>query len=490
MRKGEIYEGTVREVLFPNKGTVVTDEGETCVVKNVIPGQRVSFRTTKLRHGEAEGIKLGVVKKAENELECAGCCHFGVCGGCAYHNISYDDQLKIKETQVLRLLKNVPGNPMGVTDELTLDNNELYKGVFASPLLYGYKNKMEFSFGDEQKGGELTLGLHKRDSFYDVVPVPECKIVCEDIRKIITFVLAECRRQQLPYYHKITHEGLLRHLLVRRSEKSGEILIGLVTSSQMKMDLDAFKNGLLELPLEGSYAGILNIINDAPADAVKADRVDILYGRDYFYEELLGLKFKVSLFSFFQTNSLGAEVLYNTAKGFILEAMEKQGLLSKDAGTEEIRKNGPVIYDLYSGTGTIAQLLSPVAKEVIGVEIVEEAVEAAKVNTIGNEISNCSFIAGDVLKVIDDIETKPDFIVLDPPREGIHPKALPKLVAYGVQSMIYISCKPTSLAHDLPAFLEAGYEVTRLAMVDMFPWTMNIETVVLLSKPVDSWGRG
>lgn len=481
MKKGEIYEGLVEDVLFPNKGVVVTPEGEKCMCKNVLPGQKIRFRVTKLRHGDAEGMKLEVLENAAYE-KTPECPHFGKCGGCAYHTLEYEKQLKIKEQQVLKLLKNMPGNPIGISEQLTIDNDELYKGVISSPIKYGYKNKMEFSFGDETKGGELTLGLHKKDSFYDVVPVPECRIVCEDIRKILSFVSEECRRQKLPYYHKMTHEGFLRHLLVRRSEKSGEILLALVTSSQQEMDLESFKNGLLALELKGSYAGILRIVNDQLADAVHADSIDILYGKDFFTEEVLGLTFKVSLFSFFQTNTLGAEKLYDTSRSFILEAMANQGLLNQEADKEEIAKNGPVIYDLYSGTGTIAQLLSPVAKKVIGVEIVEEAVEAAKNNTIRNNITNCEFIAGDVLKTLDNITTKPDFIVLDPPREGINPKALPKLISYDVQNMIYISCKPTSLAHDLPTFIEAGYEVKKLAMVDMFPWTMNIESIVLLSR--------
>ena len=175
---------------------------------------------------------------------------------------------------------------------------------------------------------------------------------------------------------------------------------------------------------------------------------------------------RVSTFSFFQTNSLGAEVLYTTAREYI-----------GDLGQGE-----KTVYDLYSGTGTIAQLMAPVAGKVIGVEIVEEAVEAAKKNAKLNGLDNCDFIAGDVLKVLDDIEEKPDFIVLDPPRDGIHPKALGKIVNYGVDHMVYISCKPTSLVRDLEVFLEAGYRVERACAVDQFPWTANVETVVLLSR--------
>ena len=329
---------------------------------------------------------------------------------------------------------------------------------------------MEFSFGDEYKDGPLSLGLHKKGSTYDVLTACDCKIVHEDFTKILTCVLAYFKERNASYYHKISHEGYLRHLLVRRAENTGEILVNLVTTSQEEWDLMPLVQEVLGLPLEGKVVGFLHIINDSLADVVKSDETKVLYGQDYFYEELLGLKFKITPFSFFQTNSLGAEVLYSTAREFVGETKDR------------------TIFDLYSGTGTIAQILAPVAKEVIGVEIVEEAVTAAKENAEANGLTNCSFLAGDVLKVIDEIEEKPDFIVLDPPREGIHPKALPKIVdLYRCEKMLYISCKPTSLARDLVEFAKYGYRVEKVCCVDMFPGTVHCETVVLLSKgEVDS----
>jgi 23S rRNA (uracil-5-)-methyltransferase RumA len=329
---------------------------------------------------------------------------------------------------------------------------------------------MEFSFGDEYKDGPLSLGLHKKGSTYDVLTACDCKIVHEDFTKILTCVLAYFKERNASYYHKISHEGYLRHLLVRRAENTGEILVNLVTTSQEEWDLMPLVQEVLGLPLEGKVVGFLHIINDSLADVVKSDETKVLYGQDYFYEELLGLKFKITPFSFFQTNSLGAEVLYSTAREFVGETKDR------------------TIFDLYSGTGTIAQILAPVAKEVIGVEIVEEAVTAAKENAEANGLTNCSFLAGDVLKVIDEIEEKPDFIVLDPPREGIHPKALPKIVdLYRCEKMLYISCKPTSLARDLVEFAKYGYRVEKVCCVDMFPGTVHVETVVLLSKgEVDS----
>jgi 23S rRNA (uracil-5-)-methyltransferase RumA len=266
------------------------------------------------------------------------------------------------------------------------------------------------------------------------------------------------------YYHKLRHEGYLRHLLLRRAETTGEILVNLVTTSQSEYELTPLVDALKALPLNGKIVGILHIINDSLADVVQSDETQILYGQDYFYEEILGLRFKITPFSFFQTNSLGAEVLYNAAREYIGD--------TKDM----------TVFDLYSGTGTIAQILASVAKEVIGVEIVEEAVEAAKENAALNGLTNCSFIAGDVLKVLDDLTEKPDFIVLDPPRDGIHPKALPKIIDYGVDRLVYISCKPTSLARDLEQFLARGYRVEKACCVDMFPQTVHVEVVTCLHR--------
>lgn len=466
MKKGQVYEGVVERIDFPNKGIVKVGE-DVCVVKNALPGQKVTFSISKLRKGKAEGRLLQVTE--QSPLECGSpCSHFGLCGGCTYLSFPYEEQLKIKEGQVKRLL-----------DSVLLDGQGAYhwEGIKASPAYFAYRNKMEFSFGDETKDGPLTLGMHKRGSFYDVLTVNDCRIVDEDYRKILTAVRDYFAERNVCFYHRLSHEGFLRHLLVRKAVKTGEILVALVTTTQrpwkaetasgLQELIDGFCTLLQGLSLDGTLTGVLHMENDSIADVVQSDKTRILYGKDYFYEELLGLKFRITPFSFFQTNSLGAEVLYETARSYI-------GKLS--GGKES------VVFDLYSGTGTIAQLMAPVAGKVIGVEIVEEAVEAAKENAALNGLTNCEFLAGDVLKVLDDITEKPDFIILDPPRDGIHPKALPKIINYGVERIVYISCKPTSLVRDLTVFLENGYRVEKATAVDQFPWTANVETICLLSK--------
>ncbi|MEE0390368.1 MAG: 23S rRNA (uracil(1939)-C(5))-methyltransferase RlmD [Lachnospiraceae bacterium] len=464
MKKGQVLEGIVERVAFPNKGIVsVEGEEQKVIVKNAIEGQKIRFSINKKRKGKAEGRLLEVIEKSplQTEEECA---YFGKCGGCMYQGVPYQEQLKIKETQVKNLLA-----PVLLNAGYELD--EIFEGVKESPRSLAYRNKMEFSFGDEVKDGPLSLGMHKRGSFHDIVTVDGCRIVDEDYSKILRGVLDFFTEHQVPFYHKMSHVGYLRHLLVRKAVKTGEILIDLVTTTQpiegadTKELLSEMAATICALELEGTVVGILHTENDSVADAVINEHTELLYGQDHFEEELLGLQFSISPFSFFQTNSLGAEVLYETAREYVA-----------DAG------NGKIVYDLYSGTGTIAQILAPVAKEVIGVEIIEEAVEAAKENAKRNRLGNCEFLAGDVLKVLDDIEQKPDFIVLDPPRDGIHPKALEKIISYGVEKMVYISCKPTSLARDLEVLLARGYEAERICCVDMFPQTTGIENVCLLGK--------
>ncbi len=461
MKKGERAEGRVSEVKFPNKALVQCEDGSICSVKNGLPGQKVSFVVKKVRKGRAEGQLLEVLEPAEYETD-SPCPHFGACGGCSYQTVPYEIQLALKEKQVKMLLEPVLEKQKGTYR---------WESIRPNPQVYGYRNKMEFSFGDGIKGGPLELGLHKKGSFYDIVTVSECRIVDEDYRNIVKAVLAYFRERGVSFYHRLRHTGYLRHLLVRKAGKTGEILIALVTTTQETHDLTALKDTLLSLPLHGKITGILHTKNDTVSDTIKSDETIVLYGKDYFYEELLGLQFKISQFSFFQTNSRGAEVLYRTARELIGEVGK-----SKDGKPDQI------LFDLYSGTGTIAQMMAPVVKKVIGVEIVEEAVEAARENAKRNGLQNCEFIAGDVLKVLDTIEEKPDFIILDPPRDGIHPKALQKIIAYGVDRILYISCKPTSLARDLEVFLAMGYEAEKVTMVDMFSGTVHIETIVALSR--------
>jgi 23S rRNA (uracil-5-)-methyltransferase RumA len=457
MKKGDILTGRVERVDFPNKAYVsvisdnAEDNGKKVIVKNSIPGQLVEFGINKKRGDRCEGRLLRVLEKSPLETTTA-CPYFGKCGGCTYQTYAYEAQLAMKEKQVKDILDGA------------VKTDYVFEGITGSPKNEAYRNKMEFSFGDEVKDGELALGLHKRNSNFDIVTVDGCRIIHEDFSKILRATLDYFKDKSVPYLHKLTHEGYLRHLLVRRAEKTGEILIDLVTTTQREVALDGWKDALLALPLEGRIAGILHTRNDSLADVVKNDGTEVLYGRDYIEEELLGLRFRISPFSFFQTNSLGAEVLYSKARDYMGTTKDK------------------TVFDLYSGTGTIAQILAPVAKKVVGVEIVAEAVEAARQNAHLNGLDNCEFIADDVLKALDNITETPDLIMLDPPRDGIHPKALEKIIDYGVENIVYISCKPTSLARDLETLQARGYQVQRACCVDMFPNTYHVESICKLSR--------
>ena len=453
MKKGQVLEGVIEKVEFPNKGIVrVEGEEKLVTVKNGIPGQKIKFAINKMRKGKAEGRLLEVLEKSPLEQRKPVCGIFPDCGGCMYQTMPYEEQRNMKGQQVKEIL------------DAAIVGDYIFEGVKASPKEFAYRNKMEFSFGDEYKDGPLSLGLHKKGSTYDVLTACDCKLVHEDMTSILNCVLAYFKERNVSYYKKMQHVGYLRHLLLRRGDVTGEILVNLVTTTQEEQDLQPLVDALLALELEGKIVGILHILNDSLSDVVQSDETRVLYGQDFFYEKLLGMDFKVTPFSFFQPNSRAAEVLYSTVRDYLGDM------------------KGKVLYDLFSGTGTIGQILSPVVDEVIGVEIVEEAVVTANENAKHNGLTNCKFLAGDVFKVLDEIEEKPDVIVLDPPRDGIHPKALPKILDYGVDTIVYISCKVTSLARDLEMIQARGYKVVKAVAVDQFVHTVHVETVVLLSK--------
>ena len=450
MKRNDIVEAVITDISFPNKGKgLVLDTPIT--VKNTLPGQKVLARITKKRDGALEGELREVLSPSPLETE-KGCSHCDICGGCSYQHINYENENELKKNMVLKILKNAG-----------IDDFE-FEGLVPAPSESAYRNKCEFSFGDSEKDGDLALGMRKRGSFYEVVTLKDCNIVDSDFLKIIDGTLRFFTERGTKFYHKKRRDGELRHLVVRKAAFTGEILINLVTTSGYTFEPSEYSKAMLELDLDGKIAGVLHTLNDVISDVVQSDSTAVLYGNDYFYETLLGLRFKISAFSFFQTNSRGAEKLYSVVREF--------------AGDT----SGKVVFDLYCGTGTIGQIMSEGSKKVIGIEIVEEAVKAANDNAVLNGIENCTFIAGDVLKKVEELEDKPDLIIVDPPRDGINPKAVLKIINFGAKEIVYVSCKPTSLARDLQIFEANGYKVKKVKCVDMFPNTVHVETVVLLSK--------
>lgn len=486
MKKGDVIEGVISKSYLGDKGIIEGDDGVKIVLKGGIEKSRVRARITKKRSDRYEARILEVVESPLETRE-KSCEKYGVCGGCSYQKIPYIEQLRLKSRQAKILLDS----------KISYEYD--YEGIIGSPIEWCFRNKMEFAFGDEEKGGSFSLGLHKRGHFHDIVNVADCKLVNEDYNKILRASRKYFMESGISFYNKSMHRGYLRHLLIRRAEKSGEILIALETSSDFITEknkkamateklsdflasgnatydknkkesseetklINDYKDLILSLELEGVVSSILHFTNDSVADDVKAEKSKILYGRDFIVEELLGLRFKITPFSFFQTNSLGAELLYEKVREYVGN--------KKDA----------IVYDLYSGTGTISQLIARVSKKVIGIEIVEEAVKSAEENAVFNGIDNVKFIAGDVLKKLDENLELPDFIILDPPRDGVSKKALVKILSYGVDEIIYIACKPTSLVRDIPTFEEFDYRIKNVCLCDLFPQTSNVEMIAVFKK--------
>lgn len=449
MKKYGVYDLLIEDIEFPAEGIAICDDKKV-YIKGAVPGQKVTARITKKREDYAKAKLLCVKENVPEAIEPL-CPDFGDCGGCIYQFLTYEDQLKLKEKQVLNLF-----------EKAGIDGFK-YEGILGSPEAFEYRNKMEYTFGDLKKDGELTLGLHAKNSSFSIINTNNCKIVDEDFNTILDTVVTYFREKELPYYKVLKHAGYLRNLLVRKAKNTGEILIGIVTTSQVDFDLSEITAKLENINFKGILKGILHIVNDGLADMVRADKVNVLFGQDYITENLLGLKFKISPFSFFQTNSKGAERLYSTAMEFLGDASDK------------------TVFDLYCGTGTIGQLAASSAKKVIGIELIEEAVEAAKENAALNNISNCTFIAGDVAKVITELRDKPDAIILDPPRPGVHPTAMKYVIEFNAPTIVYVSCNPKTLVDDLGVLIAKGYEVEKVKVVDMFPSTGHVETCVLLT---------
>lgn len=452
MKKRKVYEFDIVDTEFPGFG-VAYHEGTKVLIKNALPGQKVEAFVNKKTKEYAKAKLNNVIKDVDYKVQ-PECSIFEMCGGCSHQFISYEKQLENKKEQVLKLFK-----------EANIEGFE-FLGIEGSPEIYGYRNKMEFTFGDMEKGGELTLGMHAQGKSFGIINADICKIVDSDFRLILQTVLDYFRKAGLPHYRIMSHEGYLRNLVIRKGKNTGEILINLVTTSQVEFDMTEITEILKGLNYMGELKGILHTINDSLSDVVQADRIETLFGRDYIIEEILGLKFKISPFSFFQTNSKGAEKLYSIVREFMGNA------------------NSKTVFDLYCGTGTIGQISAHNAKKVIGIELIEEAIKAANENAKLNGIDNCQFIAGDVAKAIVDIKEKPDIIILDPPRPGVHPNALKYVAKFDPEDIIYVSCNPKTLVEDLKMLISEGYKVDKVKVMDMFPHTPHVETVCKLSRNI------
>jgi len=380
------------------------------------------------------------------------CSHAEYCGGCGFQGIGYGEQLRIKDETVRKLLENKG-----------IDCGE-YPGIIGSPCVYAYRNKMEYTFGDLVKGGSMTLGMHLRGRFMSVVTVDKCQIVDQDFNDILAATLAFCAEKGYAPYNKKARAGYLRNLIIRKGVRTKELLINIVTTSQGRLDESGYIDRLLKLNLNNDIVGIINTMNDGIADVVHCDELNVLWGRGYYTERIMDIDFKVGAFSFFQTNVDAVERMYSDAVSMIEPAHCKTA------------------FDLYCGTGTISQALAKKAAKVIGVELQREAVDAARENAESNGIGNCEFIAGDVLDVMEKIMDEPDVIVLDPPRAGVHPKALERIAKTGAGQIVYISCNPQTFAENLNYLQISGYRPEKIRAYDNFPFTRHCECVASLKR--------
>ncbi|MGL5652560.1 MAG: 23S rRNA (uracil(1939)-C(5))-methyltransferase RlmD [Paraclostridium sp.] len=450
MKRRDIIEFEIDKMEFG--GTSVSRLGNRDIyMKGGITGQKVKASVKKTKSGKAEVKMMELLESSPLETE-TPCKHFNVCGGCSMLSVPYEKQLEIKERQVMDLF---------LGQDIFGFN---FQGIEQSPQTREYRNKMEYTFGDEMKDGPLTLGLHKKGKHIDILTVDGCFLVDNDFINVLTSTVEYFNEKNTPYYRNMSHKGYLRNLVVRKGINTNEMMVNIVTSSQEDFDMTEYKDMLLNLDLKADLVSILHTINDGLADTVNCDELRVLHGRDYIQEELLGLKFKISPFSFFQTNTEGAEELYKIAREFVGEHNDK------------------VVFDLYSGTGTIGQVMAEKAKKVYGIEIIEEAVKAANKNAKLNNLTNCEFIAGDVAKTVNKLKAKPDIIIVDPPRPGVHKDAIRDISKFDSKEIVYISCNPKTLVLDLVEFKKYGYEVEKVKCMDMFPNTPHVETIVKLYK--------
>jgi 23S rRNA (uracil1939-C5)-methyltransferase len=379
------------------------------------------------------------------------------CGGCIWQNLKYEDQLKVKQEQVQETLQR-----LGKMPDLKVEP------IIASPEPWFYRNKIELSFGHNEDG-HVDFGFRERGKYNSIIPIESCVIFDEKLPVVLDVIRRYVRMTDIePFDFQKRPDGFWQFLILRRGVKTGEWMINFVTRPGHEINKHLAEE--LRDVLGDQLQSVLHTVNFGKAIGYtghKNKRVDVLFGRDYILEELGGLQFKISPFSFFQTNTLAAEKLYETVR----EAAQLKG--------------HEKVLDMYCGTGTIGQFLARNAREVIGMEILEEAVADANENARMNSLANCSYIAGDVKKTLFAQRNKylhMDVLILDPPRAGIADKTRQKVLSLMPKRVVYVSCNPATLARDLVDFQKHGYEIEKVQPIDLFPQTHHVETVVSMER--------
>ncbi len=446
---GEILELTVEKLVYPGR-SLARYNGRAVFLDYGLPGEKVKAEILRRRKGFLEGRLLEVLTASTDRIS-ARCSHFGTCGGCTYQDFNYDKQLEEKERLVRESLQKLGGFA-----------NPPVESIIPSPDTFFYRNKMEFSFADQN--GQLVLGLHERGHFEKMFDVKACFLQSELSNQIVTFCRDYFARSGLPGYNWHFHEGFLRFLVIREGKNTGERMIALVTS-EGEADLKTWAEELVrKFP---QITSVLHLVNPTKAQVATGEEEMVLWGKPYIKEKIGKFNFFLSAKTFLQTNSRQTENLYQ-------KALE----LSQLSGSEKI-------LDLYCGAGTISLFISPFAKEVEGVEIVPEAIQMAGKNKKENGVENAHFVLGEARKIAKQyrLENRSfDRIILDPPRAGLHPKVIRDVLPLGAEKITYVSCNPTTFARDAKLFVEGGYRLARVIPVDMYPHTFHVELVGQLEK--------
>ncbi len=474
VKRNQILELTIEDYAFGGKGIarIHSDEGSFVVfVPNTLPGQLVKAQIKKSSKKYAEAKLIDVLAPSENEVAVP----FQDIPGAPYIQLPIELQHQYKKESTISLFKRI-----GKVENI----DDLFDEFISSPNVYHYRNKMEYGFSAigydrvaKTDKDEFTLGFKRRGVWWMGDNLEkDSGLFDKEFEDRLKDIRQYCIETGLSPWHGPKKEGFFRYFVVRKSYKTNELLFNLVTTSYdlPKFDLKKFANFLVDL-FGDRVAGLLHTINDEVGDRTIATSgsIDLVYGKDKIVEELLGLNFEISMKSFFQTNPKSAEKLYNKVVEYVLE--------------DKTKVDNTVVMDLFCGTGTIGQIVASKSEnaKIVGVDIVASAIEDAKENAKRNNINGLDFYAADVGKFLaahPQYTNKIKTIILDPARAGIVPKTLQKIINLNADRMVYVSCNPATQARDTELLREAGYQIKKISLVDQFPHTAHIETVVLFEK--------
>lgn len=459
VKKGQTIELEIDQIAFGGKGLCRVD-GMAVFVDQAVPGDRVAARIVKKKKSYAEARVLELIAPSTFRVK-APCPYSGICGGCKWQFLDYERQLIYKRRHVQEALEHIG-----------LIQNVRVHPTIASARVFGYRNKMEFSCAErrwllpEEMGLDdvdtgMALGLHVPGTFYKVLDIEACLLQPGVGNRILSDVRRYIRKSPLPVYGLRSHEGFWRFLVLRHSAALDQWMVNIVTASEDLAQVQPLADQLME-----TYDTVVSVVNNITtrrSGVAVGEREILLCGEAVIVDHIGGYAFELSANSFFQTNTLGAERLYDTARAYA-------GLTGKET-----------VVDLYCGAGTIAIYLADMAEAVIGLEIADSAVVDAQRNCLRNDVHNCRFISGDIRYTLEQIGTRPDVMIIDPPRAGMHQDVVQQVLAIAPEKIVYVSCNPATLARDI-ALLKEAYHVAEVQPVDMFPHTYHIESVARLLK--------